>query len=329
MNSYSYANNHVRNPIEITWGIYSQRWFTVFKGRRDPETRDMYQRALKKLSALNDIPINEVTVYDIQSIVNSHWEYPVACSRIKLTVNQVFKRAVKEGLVAISQCPADDIEYPKKKKTTGEGSDPKRVLTEEELAVLPDIRRTQLPPVRIMLLLLQAFGLRPQEVVPLKKKDFDFDKMRLCIHCAVRFQKGCAETKSTKNGNIRYIPIPESIKDELKDHLITLTDKDYVVQLYRGEMMRRSWISQNVKRIKGLMEEQLKHALPPGFCPYTFRHNYATRTLYYGGIQKGLLSVKGAAYLMGHSEQVFISTYSHLLKDLEKEDEVANSISGI
>lgn len=46
---------------------------------------------------------------------------------------------------------------------------------------------------------------------------------------------------------------------------------------------------------------------------YTFRHTVGTRLYYMSGI-----STKYKAYLMGHTEQVFLSTYSHL--DSEKED---------
>lgn len=317
--------------VSVTWGEYSSKWLRISKARRSPDTRSMYQTALDKLSPLNDLPLRSINAFVIQSVVNDYWELPVACSRIKLTVDQVFKRAVKDGLIPISKCPSDDVEYPHKKKPCDKDTGAKRILTDEEVFMLPQIRQQQTPPVRIMLLLLYAFGLRPQEIPCLTKKKFDFNRMMLCIDCAVQWKRKDmpAGVKSTKNGKVRYIPIPESVRQELEEHLSKLGEDDYVVQLKKGQMVSKGWITKRIRAVGEELEEALKHPLKPGFKPYTFRHNYATRILYYEGVAKNLLSIKGAAYLMGHSEPVFMNTYAHLIKDWEKESLVVNTINGI
>ena len=54
----------------------------------------------------------------------------------------------------------------------------------------------------------------------------------------------------------------------------------------------------------------------PNVTMYSFRHRKAT-DLYYL-CQRGSISTKYAAELMGHSEEIFIRTYSHI--DMEHED---------
>lgn len=57
-----------------------------------------------------------------------------------------------------------------------------------------------------------------------------------------------------------------------------------------------------------------------GITLYSFRHTYATTTLYYKGVVAGHISTKKAAQIMGHSEQIFLSRYTHISDAHENPD---------
>ena len=61
-----------------------------------------------------------------------------------------------------------------------------------------------------------------------------------------------------------------------------------------------------------------------GFTMYTFRHNRATELYYL--CQKGVLSTKKAADLMGHSELIFLQVYSHIDESKENVEEIYRSL---
>ena len=156
---------------------------------------------------------------------------------------------------------------------------------------------------RLFLDILITFGLRPAEALALTPADFDQKNGVLHVTKAVEMgNDGSAKIKSTKTGISRDIPLPAGFRNPPKTTFYLFTRKD-------GQLVNKSAYRRMSERI-------LKAVDVPGITLYAFRHRRAT-DLYYL-TQNGTISTKQAAALMGHSEEIFIKTYSHI--DTSKED---------
>ena len=178
---------------------------------------------------------------------------------------------------------------------------------------LDAVRKADLNPKdRMFVTLLQVFGLRPAEALALQPNDFDFKRNILLISKAVELSDDNKSTlKSTKTGKNREIPIPDVIIPQLKEYLGEIKG-DYLFPKEDGKLFTKSAYRKMSVRIANRIIE----AGGPKITMYQFRHRRAT-DLYYL-TQHGTISVKKASYLLGHSEEVFLSTYAHI--DESKED---------
>lgn len=291
------------NPSDISFMDYSERWLTVHKGNRAKQTQDMYAYALKKCRKIDPYPVNKITKTMCQDVVNGSWEHPSAAHNLVLTLKQIFKAAIADGI--IYQNPAENLSEPKRPESRF------HLLSEEDLQKIAgaDLNESD----RLFVTIMQVFGPRPAEVLALQVKDFDFDTKTLHICKALEMANdNSSAVKETKTGVSREIPIPDAIIPFLSER-IRGKSGSFLFQrkdggLYTKSAYRR--LSERVAKASGI--EQLNF--------YDFRHRRAT-DLYYLS-QKGKLSTKRAAYLMGHSEAVFLKTYSHIDDSLESDSDL-------
>ena len=135
--------------------------------------------------------------------------------------------------------------------------------------------------------------------------------------------------KETKTGTSRDIPIPEELITPLRNRFranpgfLLFPKADGA--LYTKSAYRR--LSERIlKAINIAMGGTDCLNLIPEVTLYSFRHRRAT-DLYYAA-QQGKISTKRAAYLMGHSEAIFLKTYSHIDMTFET-DEIYSKIPSI
>ena len=297
---YKMEMRKVSNPSDVTFADYSEHWFKTYKANRSQQTQEMYTYALRKCELLDPVPVKKVTRSLCQEAVNRSWAHPSAAEVLADTLKQIFKTAIADGIILSN--PADGLELPKKPQSKF------YLLTEEDL---DKIEKTELSPAdRLLVTILQVFGLRPAEALALQPTDFDFRKNVLHITKAVELSNdNRSRIKSTKTETSRDIPIPEELIAPLREYfwenpgflLFPKADgRPYTKSAYR----RAS-------------ERILKAIGVPHCTLYSFRHRRAT-DLYYLTQKPGSgLSVKQAAALMGHSEIVFLRTYSHIDPELE------------
>ena len=197
----------------------------------------------------------------------------------------------------------DGIKTPKKPKSD------RQALTQREIEA---IRKTQFNEQEQFLIdILWQFGLRPGEAFALGKRSFNRKTRSLTIDKAVSYNSGVPFIKGTKTGVTRVLPVPDNFWSKIpkcdgpffftddKGQLYKLCDRQYMVKKI-------------LKKINHTMGgDDIIQATT--MTLYTFRHNKASLLYYTPGI-----SLKKKAEYMGHSERMFLQTYTHLMN--EKED---------
>ena len=304
---YRKEADRVAHPSNATFGEYSQKWLNAYKSARSSNTKAMYGYALDKFESINGIPIGEIRTIDLQQALNKYIEHPRTCQVLRLTLNQIFKHALNDGIITAN--PVTALELPR--YTAKE----KRALSEAEKEA---VRNAELPEMHhLFLMLIYHCGLRRGEALALQKKDFDLSNRTISISKAVAIlPNGTSELKGTKTEDARVVPFPASILAEIKAYLKT-DNNLFLFHKLNGEMMNLS----SYRRFWGIIYKEINRQLggtkdidaTGGLSAHIFRHNYATMC-YYSGI-----SMKKAAALMGHSDtKMIMNVYAHL--DDEQED---------
>ena len=309
------------NTSSVRFGKYAQEWFRAYKSTRSARTQEMYSYALRKCSDMDQIPLKSVTKTACQQLVNSLWNTPKTAKIVRDTLYQVFNAAVADGMLIRN--PAEGISVPERNKKQI------HLLTDQELEgvknAVPD------PADRMFVTILQVFGLRPAEALALQINDFDFKKKILTVSRAVELENNNqSRIKGTKTGKTREIPIPDEILPVLKEYisglksflLFSKRDGGLMTKSAYRRMGERVWKAVNVA-----MGGDDTMNLVSGRNFYEFRHRRAT-DLYYL-CQRGVISTKMAAELMGHQEDIFIRVYSHIDEKKEQVQEIYPDIRKI
>ena len=334
---YKEEARKLKNPSDVTFKEYSAQWKRVYKSNRAKQTVDMYENALKKCDDINALPVKKITKTMCQGLINEHWIHPSAAEDLADTLKQIFKTAIADGIILAN--PADGLSLPKKPQSKF------YLLTEEDL---DKIEKAPLRPAdRLLVTILQVFGLRPAEALALQPTDFDLKNKVLHITKALELANdNRSQIKSTKTESSRDIPIPEELIAPLRDHfqanpgflLFPKADgRPYTKSAYRRlcerihKAVNEVAINEKLEELKKankltkISEAQIRATdFIPEFTPYCFRHRRAT-DLYYL-TQTGEISTKKAAYLMGHSEIVFLKTYSHIDESKENLDRIYDGL---
>lgn len=318
---YRIQLEQVENPSEITFKKFSEHWFKTYKGNRSKQTQDACRTHLKKCVDLEPYPIRKITKSMCQMVINSVWEHPHTAKAVSDVLRQIFRIAIDDGIIATS--PAEHLARPKLPPAKF------HLLTEEELeaVALADLDDQD----RLFVMIMQVFGLRPGEALALMPKDFDFRAGVLRITKALELpNSGPGQLKATKTEATREIPIPAELIPTLRKRFRgnpTL----FLFQKATGGLHTKT----SYKRLSARIWKAVNVALggndhldlTEGLKIYDFRHRRAT-DLYYL-CQRGVISTKQAAALMGHSEVVFLKTYSHIDDTKEKLSEIYPNLASV
>lgn len=186
----------------------------------------------------------------------------------KIYLNQIFKKALVQGIIKINPCDAVEIKNHKPQK--------KVALTRgEQETFLEAAKQTKYD---LLFRFLVATGLRIGEALALLKTDVDFEKSTVTVSKNIVFIRGKRieqDTPKSKAGN-RTVPIPLELCEELKS-IATVNLFPYTYNAVKCAIDR---ISQNT----GL-----------NVTLHILRHTYATRLEEFG------IPAKVKQYLMGHS----------------------------
>lgn len=304
--------NEIGRPNSETFGAYSKRWLETYKRQKSKRTYNMYRDILKKFQAIDEMQLDEITLTDLQEIINENYKHARTCEIIYTTLDQIFEKAVDEDLVRKSFVKR--LELPK--YVVHE----KEALTEAEIKISNE---TELKGrERLFVDVLRVYGLRTGEAIALKFSDFDLENDTLCIKRAISFDDNEPFIKDTKTKDWRYLPLLSGIKSQI-EALQGANRDDFIFKRRDGRIMSKSALRCLVERSVGKIDAQLENK---HITPYTYRHNRVTE-MYYSGFAKGKATPKQIAKLFGNSEEMILKRYSHL-RDTEKE-KVKNLYNGL
>lgn len=301
---YKMELRKVSNPSDVTFADYSEHWFRTYKTHLAKQTQDVCRIHLKKCAELDPFQVKKITKSMCQKIVNDSWEHPHAAKGVAAVLRQIFRTAVSDGIIATN--PAADLRCPKLKTATF------HLLTDEELDAVAKADLSESD--RLLVTILQVFGLRPAEALALMPKDFDFRNGVLKITKSLELPNvGPGQLKATKTEASRTIPIPDYLVAPLRKQIRGISGF-LLFEKATGGLHTKSSYKRLSKRIWKAVNIALGGSeymnLVSELSLYDFRHRRAT-DLYYL-TQSGVISTKQAAALMGHSEIIFLKTYSHI-----------------
>lgn len=314
---YKLEMRKVAHPSTMTFQKYSERWLEIYKGNRSKQTQDMYKNALVKCEDLNPFPVAKITRSMCQEAVSACWNHPRAAKVLADTLRQIFRSAMADGIIAGN--PAESLSLPKRPNKRF------HLLTDRELDA---VARADLSDQdRLFVNILQVFGLRPGEALALQPTDFDWQQQKLRITKALEMSNdNRSRIKETKTGVSREIPIPDALIPALRERIASV-DGFLVFPKASGGLYTKSAYRRLCDRILKSINAALGGSAAVNVIPdvtlYSFRHRRAT-DLYYLA-QSGQISTKKAAALMGHSEIVFLNTYSHIDESREGADIYQNA----
>lgn len=306
------AKNDLSNGLLIAdttlFGAYADKWVEIYKGTKSVQTRAMYVNAIRLLEPLRQTPLKEINRSMLQEVINDNSDHPRSCEVMLLTLKQIFKSAMADGLTGKNPCTG--LELPRHVAKEN------RPLTEEEKKALRSA--VLLPQERLLLLLLYGTGCRPAEAYALTKDDFDFRAGTIYINKAVQYDGNYPVSVSypKTNTSIRHVIVSESVMRGLK-HLIDKISHDNVLGGNMGQILNKCQYNTIFKHI--LLKSGLKDS---GITQYTFRHNFCTECKWNG------LSLKETQHQMGHKDyKMILKVYEHLdsLKENTRE-KMANMV---
>lgn len=291
----------------VLFSTYANRWLANAKAVRSINTKRMYRETLDRhiLPEIGDLYFSEISLADLQKIINDRADKYETCNKIRLTLRQIFNAAIDENLVKGINLKKL-ILPPKPQKE-------KRALTKAETDAvlentLPDMHK-------IFVKTLYYTGIRREESLALEISDIDFEKSLLRINKVIVFQDNDSVlTNYTKSsaGN-RKVPIPSDFLSELKEYASRCEKILFPQQRHPNLYHSKTSYNKFWRNIVSALGEIAPSAQT--LSAHIFRHNYAT-LLYYSDI-----SPKKAAQLMGHEGiEMILKIYAHL--DEEKENAI-------
>lgn len=310
----------------ITFGEYSRTWFDLYKSTKELNTQRMYKTCVfKYLVPLDNIRLVDIKHSHFQAIINQNMDHPKTCKNIKLTFSQIIKAAVRERYLPHSAIEdiTMEISMPKYQKPQ------KRALTALERKAMKEADLDERK--RSFVSILYYCGLRRGEALALTVDDFDFNNNTVSISKVIIFNNNTPELKpypKSDNG-IRSVPLPEACVGILKPYVDKCDGylfKGQNTALMTETAYKRMWesiiVSMNIalgynpQAKKDRIEKPIQ-----GLTAHIFRHNYCTQLCY----QIPTISTKKIAQLMGDTEKVVLSVYSHMLDEQENVSDAINN----
>ena len=254
--------------------------------------------------------VSDLTMMDLQKILNSNSDHPRACEQLRLTIRQLCRQAVRDGI--LKRDISDGLQIPKCPKPST------RFLTSEEVEKILAIDFDEQD--KLFIDVIYHTGMRPAEALALQWSDIDKKNNVIHVRRAFEFESNKPKVKTTKTGVSRDIPVTSSFTQML----LRRSKTSVFVFLCGDAPFTRSAYFTMSKRVFGRIKEEIGIE---GVTFYTFRHTFATN-LYYDGVKPGIITTKEAATICGHSEHIFLTRYTHLDDSRENIDELLKRMFG-
>lgn len=292
----------------ITVGAWSRRWLDT-KVDLKPSTRTRYEGLLR----VNVLPRwADVRLVDVTHEGVAAWVADLSASGLSAaTVRQAhrvlslaFALAVRDGRLARN--PASHVPLPRAARQE------KVFLTVEQVEQLADAACGY----RLVILFLAYTGVRFGELAALRVRRLDLMRRRAEVVEAVAEVRGRAVFSTPKSHQVRSVPIPRFLVDELARHVAGKQPDEFVFTSPRGSLLRL----QNFRRT--VFDRAARGAQLDGLTPHSLRHTAASLAIASGA------DVKVVQQMLGHaSATMTLDLYGHLYGD--RLDEVADRMDAL
>jgi integrase/recombinase XerD len=194
---------------------------------------------------------------------------PTSVRRDLFAIKFFFENVLKKSI---------NLPNPKKNQTLPD------ILTIEEIRKMIEV--TQNIKHKLIIKMLYGCGLRVSEIVDLKKQDLNFEE-------------GLIHIKLAKGKKDRFVKIPESIKEELKNYSALNVSEIFFISSRGGKLTKDTIqkIVQNAAKKAGIKKRVYPHLL---------RHSFATHLLENG------TDLRIIQKLLGHSDIKTTQIYTHI-----------------
>lgn len=278
---------------DTKFGAYARKWLEIYKSNRGVATISMYRNILNNhCGSISDIPLCNISRVMIQQMVNERSDHPRTCEQIVLTVKQILRSAVQEGLLNKNVCSGIDLPRHIKKE--------KRILTEEEVQKL---KNYVLPlEERAFIATLYGTGMRSAEMYALNKEDIDFNACTIRVSKSVVFENNYPQISYPKtDAGIRTIIVSKSLIRLLKDYCGTINHSNLFGDKEGNLKMKwayRDYFDHIVHKVFGAKTDITPHCLRHTFCTLCYESG---------------MSLKACQIQMGHSSyKMVLDVYTHL-----------------
>ena len=307
-------NTH--NESKLSFESVANDWLDQYENTVQPSTflKVKNQFKLHIIPAFERKQIADITIYDVQKVVNGWFKEFTKYREFKNNVNRVFKYALNQRMITVN--PVDSIIVPRPKNVITEDK-PDNFYEKSELELL--LSAIDNDKIMVALRILAFTGLRKGELLALRWSDIDLNNATLDVKRAITRTSNGLEFGPTKNKqSVRTIdidPITLKIikhwKTAQKAELLKLGLKPVKEQLVLSSETNGilspskpgKWINVTADRV------ELKHITVHGM-----RHTHAS-LMFESGI-----SIKEAQVRLGHSSyQTTADIYTHVTKKQKME----------
>ena len=315
---------------EITFEDFSESLMkTVFKERLKPSALLRKRQSLEYqvYPYIGYIPINEVSVHDVQSMINALSETDLSYSTIKKAyeaVNSVMKVYRVRTQTALNPC--EGVLLPKRKEK--EISDIK-YFNEEEIKLIENEATRKYSNGRDVyrlgysIILLMYTGMRVGEMLALTWDDIDFKNKTITVNKNAVAATEDGERKMTVQDSTktkkstRIIPMTYKAMEALK-YIENITgDNDYVISSKNNKLIHPENINRMFHSILvnvGIMKSKVKRrADDVSYGVHTLRHTFASLLF------KNNCEIKVISEILGHADtKITENIYIHLSQEQKK-----------
>ncbi len=315
---------------EITFEIFSESLMkTVFKERLKPSALLRKRQSLEHqvYPYIGYIPINEVSVHDVQSMINALSETDLSYSTIKKAyeaVNSVMKVYRVRTQTALNPC--EGVLLPKRKEK--EISDIK-YFKEEEIKLIENEATRKYSNGRDVyrlgysIILLMYTGMRVGEMLALTWDDIDFENKTITVNKNAVAATEDGERKmnvqdSTKTKkSTRIIPMTSKAMEALRYIKNITGDNDYVISSKNNKLIHPENINRMFHSILvnvGIMKPKAERREDDvSYGVHTLRHTFASLLF------KNNCEIKVISEILGHADtKITENIYIHLSQEQKK-----------
>lgn len=309
-------NKYLDSPVDLTAANTTLQdvidmWFSDYQQEK-PYMAARITPAIKRIAAakLNLKPINKITLYDMQTLIDTAANDVGArsLSDIKRTFDLCFEYAVKKDIISPDKIKTDYLKIPETKTKE------KEIYTPQEITALLN-SPTSDPVINAYVALLLYTGCRGLEALTIQKTDIDINRRLIDIH----------GTK-TKNAR-RFVPIHKALLPILKQLIADTPGKYLFIKDKEKQEIANAFIKGNYGNDKKTNKltyktnltnyrntkiiKPLTAALPflETKTPHTARHTFTTYLVEKCGFNPNDERIK---MILGHNNGNITSLYTHI-----------------